>query len=37
MYIIQPFDPSVKRTESTVRDKHTNEEYKVTKGMLYNC
>ena len=27
-----PFDPSIKRTESTIRDKQTKEEYKVTKG-----
>jgi H+-transporting ATPase len=27
-----PFDPQVKRTESTIRNKQTNEIYKVTKG-----
>jgi H+-transporting ATPase len=27
-----PFDPVVKRTEGTIRDKNTNDVYKVTKG-----
>lgn len=29
-----PFDPSVKRTEGTIRDKHTKNVFKVSKGLF---